>query len=385
MSKKISNFKNFKIEEIKMINKKNPLEFQETLVKLEEVKHEKMEESSVTEPECDSISTHSESSESIKKDIPKPQRKIIKLVKTECEICGLNLLKKNIHKHMKRVHQDEAILPFICTACDRKFSSQKNLNIHMSSLHPKEYAESKKSEQFVCDFDGKIFNSRNEIQLHMPVHMKSKTMKVKCSICEIEIQQRYMNRHISAVHTDIKKFQCDICSFETKTMQNLKAHKKGHNKELECEVCKKTFAIKSRLNLHMKTVHSKPESYVCETCGKEFDKNKNLIYHQKVHKEKTKKFKCDRCPYAFYAIRDLKRHQETHVKEDARVAAMKNPLKCETCSKYLSNKKALTRHMKIVHQDEQLPCSLCGKLFKSKNTLDNHIQKRKCEIIKNLN
>jgi len=63
------------------------------------------------------------------------------------------------------------------------------------------------SEHFECDFDGQIFKTKNRLLSHMKKHK----MRVKCQICDVEIQPKYMSQHIRDVHTDERAFQCQIC------------------------------------------------------------------------------------------------------------------------------------------------------------------------------
>ncbi|KAL7012615.1 hypothetical protein ACKWTF_014957 [Chironomus riparius] len=390
-----------KIEVNPIDTERNPLEIQENCIKLEDIKKE---ESTIVKDESDNDSTFSHSdpqaalspvsnhsepkasnspahqSDSTDSSSKKPPRKIITLSRVKCQVCGKELTKKNMNKHMKNLHPEAAGLEFSCNFCEEKFSKRGSLRIHMSVIHPNEVT-ALAPEQFTCDYDGKVFKTRMEIHGHMQLHKTSNLVKVRCEICHIEVQQRYLSRHVQEVHTD-NIFQCDICSLCIKTSRALKIHKKGHKREHECGICKKAFAVPAKLKIHIKTVHERPvESCVCDVCGKEFRWKGHLESHRQSHVEKEKNFKCDKCPWAFYISSSLKKHQKTHEKDGQKVASMKNPEKCEICSKHLSNKKSLISHMKNVHQQnqEQHPCALCGKVFKSKTTMDAHIKREKCK------
>ena len=53
----------------------------------------------------------------------------------ECTECGKNVIKKNIHNHMKWVHQGER--PFECdvTGCEKRYFNKTSLADHMRSMH----------------------------------------------------------------------------------------------------------------------------------------------------------------------------------------------------------------------------------------------------------
>ena len=102
-----------------------------------------------------------------------------------------------------------------------------------------------------------------------------------------------------------KNKKCDICSYATAKMSNLKKHMKVHTKvktehvgPLNCPDCDKSFEIKKYLTAHMKTHLAKDnsnkdenkEKKKCSTCSYETHKNFNLKKHMKTH-EKIKSIK----------------------------------------------------------------------------------------------
>ena len=91
-----------------------------------------------------------------------------------------------------------------------------------------------------------------------------------------------------------KNKKCDICSYATAKVSNLKKHMKVHNKvksehvgPLNCPDCDKSFEIKKYLTAHMKTHIAKDtstkdgnkEKKKCSTCNYETYKNFNLKSH----------------------------------------------------------------------------------------------------------
>ena len=346
-----------KIEPATNEEAKNPLEIEETWIKVEDMKEEKFEEAPFhieSDISDDSSSSIPETSNLVPESNQNPKKKIFTLNnKTECPLCGLKFGRKsNMNRHMQNRHPEAVTLSFACKFCDKSFINRAGLNKHTSLIHPTELSKTEElsTEQFICDYDGRVFKFCHELKGHMQIHMTYKLEKVKCDICQIEIQHRYLNRHKQEVHTD-KIFQCDICSFCCKTARSLKIHKKGHNPEFQCQICNKAFAINSKLKVHVKKVHDKSQgNCVCDVCGKTFAKKAHLDCHKKSHIEKQKNFKCDKCPMTFYINSALNKHKMTHERKDAKVALMKDPVKCEVCSSYLSNKKILSTHMRKVHQ-----------------------------------
>ena len=65
---------------------------------------------------------------------------------------------------------------------------------------------------------------------------------------------------------------------------------------------------KSRLEVHIKTVHEEPQDYPCEHCPHVCHKKKELQTHIKTIHGKMKQHKCEYCDSAFYRRRDKEKH-----------------------------------------------------------------------------
>jgi len=140
-----------------------------------------------------------------------------------------------------------------------------------------------------------------------------------------------IKRHMTDVHTKEKKFQCKICQKYLKTNENLNFHKKSHNKALKCSICPKMFQTRYYLNDHIKQGHENLRGFECEICSKKLNRKTNLKNHQKAHdKNHPKPYKCQRCDFSFHFIAQYKKHQQLHECRDKRIAAMRNPVKCDS-------------------------------------------------------
>ena len=51
----------------------------------------------------------------------------------------------------------------------------------------------------------------------------------------------------------------------------------------ECDICDKTFNMRSKLQTHISGFHNKVLSKFCEVCGKGFSTNGQLVVHRRVH------------------------------------------------------------------------------------------------------
>jgi len=341
MSKKISDF--FKVEEKQSINGEvSSNKVRECRVILQDINKEFKKRSSQIEKSIQNC---------LKEKKTKSQ--------VECQFCNKFLDKKNITKHIRTLHAKELKkLPFHCEICNLNFLNFKSLKKHTNLNHPNGL-----TENFECDYDGKLFGTKENLIQHMKSHLP----KVKCKICNKMVQILSLNSHMNQTHATENKFQCKICSKLFKSKQILKYHEKTHDKKFQCDICKSKFTSKYQLDQHTINIHENPRSFACETCGNKFNKKEILKKHQKTHdKNRLKPFECQKCNYAADSKNRLRSHQKFHENLDKKIATMKNPQKCEKCPTICKDKRALKFHIIIVHPKNLYQCDLCGKYLKKK-------------------
>lgn len=66
---------------------------------------------------------------------------------------------------------------------------------------------------------------------------------------------------------------------------NLCCRTHSGEKPYQCDVCKRSFAVKGTLKKHIRT-HTGERPYKCKICGQSFAQNGTLTTHLKVHKPK---------------------------------------------------------------------------------------------------
>jgi KRAB domain-containing zinc finger protein len=271
-------------------------------------------------------------------------------------------------------NNDKQLKSICCTVCNVKICT-KFMKRHMRTKHP-----DGQSNEFECDFDGKIFKTKSELYHHMGVHLPL----VECIICRKMLKFNSLYEHRRNFHAIGREFQCKICSKSFKSAYYLKLHEKRHNKEIQCEICNKMFPTVGILNQHSKNYHENGKSFECEICDKKFNLKNDLKIHQKTHeKNRPKPLKCQRCDYATDHQQSFKAHQRFHERQDKKFTAMKNPLKCAKCPTFHRNKHLLKNHMKAVHPDVLLQCDLCAKFIKMRCSLISHIKLHISKISKN--
>ena len=136
-----------------------------------------------------------------------------------CHLCGKSMLfRHTLRRHILDVHnpikdtpcpvkasQDaiNAIRPFACEACDKKFAKKTNLQIHFNYVHNSTY--------FLCDQCDKRFKNKQE-----------------------------RNRHINSIHLNMRPYACPICD--------------------------KRFLRKCTIAKHCENIHKIPRPHSCNSC-----------------------------------------------------------------------------------------------------------------------
>jgi len=330
-----------------------------------------------------SLNGHLKTHERIYERCEKCNKKLFKSrihdCRLDCKYCGKKFSHKaTVTNHIKRYHEQETKGCFYeCDICGLKFIQKKYLKSHMVKKHVEE-----EIPIFTCDLDGKTFGFKNLLNKHMKSHQPP----VKCDFCHIKVNKSYLKKHIKNSHTGIKQprkkfipkiksFQCPICFKILSTKHCLKRHISDHNKTVKCKFCEKLFGSKSNLNTHIRNYHENHERHICNICDHESTLRSNLKTHMKTHdSNRTRNLKCSQCDFATFSKQSFQTHLNFHKKNDAEVAAMRNPHKCPQCPAIKRSKIALNKHIYSVHPKFLFECDICGKIIKVKAGLLPHFR-----------
>eukprot|EP00099_Drosophila_melanogaster_P013974 NP_476900.1 wings down [Drosophila melanogaster] len=163
----------------------------------------------------------------------------------------------------------------------------------------------------------------------------------KCPDCGkcLKLGSMWMHRKI---HSDNKKYQCDICGQKFVQKINLTHHARIHSSEkpYECPECQKRFQERSHLQRHQK-YHAQTRSYRCEKCGKMYKTERCLKVHNLVHLEQ-RPFACTVCDKSFISNSKLKQHSNIHT-------GMR-PFKCNYCPRDFTNFPNWLKHTRRRHK-----------------------------------
>lgn len=133
-------------------------------------------------------------------------------------------------RRAKRLKNPPAKLPsstsqkLKCNFCTKKLSTKQFLENHIRVVH---------SKSFICDHDGKEFNTKDKLRLHIYLHRK------------------------------YYQLECSVCKKKYKTDQAMRKHLRTHIEQYECTVCGQQFRYKRLLENHMASLHEKTETIPC--------------------------------------------------------------------------------------------------------------------------
>ena len=166
-----------------------------------------------------------------------------------------------------------------------------------------------------------------------------KVKMFQCNECKKKFNyKKCLLTHLERQHLSKKSSEkCEQNKSITKLVQN--------NGKNICNVCGRTFGRRSKLIIHVKSVHQKIKEFSCNVCGKQFSSRYKVNRHLvNVHKTDPlpKNFSCDSCDEQFYDESQLKIH----------IGSVHKNFTCAMCCKKFSHQEKLNAHVKISHLDD---------------------------------
>ncbi|XP_078584641.1 uncharacterized protein LOC144866818 [Branchiostoma floridae x Branchiostoma japonicum] len=246
-----------------------------------------------------------------------------------------------MRKHLLHVHSKEPL--FSCNICSAKLRTSSGLRRH-SQTHIQ-------NKQHVCPMCGKTFSRRDHLVKHVRVHTGEKPFK--CPDCERRFRTKWeviQHKRYQICNTQ-GPFICKHCGMECRGAPSLRLHEAEHNeeKQFQCEVCGKGFALEDNLKRHLTEHADIPSvrdtlSFKCSLCRFVTTSKQNLKHHELRHKGE-RAFLCDFCGQSFLTGTKLKRHKYIHKSE------MERPHHCQLCGKGFIQKNHLKSHMQKRHPE----------------------------------
>ncbi|KAJ8682285.1 hypothetical protein QAD02_018077 [Eretmocerus hayati] len=299
-----------------------------------------------------------------------------------CDVCGFGFdIESDLTNHTK-IHQRKK--SFCCDHCGEEFCTKKNLIQHMENYrHASGYDESSSALTSFIKFEDLSYhtNVRSNGE-HSTSNLGSKVPKQNC---ELKVHR---NPHAPSDSS----YSCDFYGKSYDSKRDIETHLKRHEAKIpSCNICGKMYAFNSDMSRHMR-FHTKEKPFSCNVCFKSFGYKTNLVVHSRIHDSK-KPISCDICRRRFANEYDLQAHSSLHVKEDKRFqchlclksltsrCAMKyhlrvhtreKPFSCKICGKSFSQKRYLNIHLPAHTNPRTFSCDTCGKSYVSSTSLSRH-------------
>lgn len=125
---------------------------------------------------------------------------------------------------------------FDCKICLKQLSSFAHLQRHNLKHLPKNY---------ICDYEGRNFNTKDKLRLHILQHRKY--YRVQCQVCQNSYTtNQSMRKHL---RTHFEQHQCDICGQIFRHRRLLVNHTAAIHQDDPTIPCNCKFFIKRFENL----------------------------------------------------------------------------------------------------------------------------------------
>jgi KRAB domain-containing zinc finger protein len=289
-----------------------------------------------------------------------------------CEACNyVATTNKNLRVHIESVHDG---IRYRCDQCDQTMTREEGLKRHKEKIHGLG-----KGQEYICEICGD-YKTRIRGNLSQHIRIKHGERRFPCDQCEYKASTTgNLRLHRRAMHEGVR-YKCDTCDHEATQVGSLKKHRiKVHkihdatgqarlnnkmgwdNIVYKCELCNVGFTSDDALQRHNKFTHK--TELVCGYCDFKTSVQKKLENHAMTHRKQIK-YKCNQCKHKATTKGNLNMH--TRNKHEGK------RFHCDACLFSSTNNNNLLRHKESKHQNVKYKCNECACEYSSRDKFLRH-------------
>ncbi|KAL4705088.1 hypothetical protein ACJJTC_002736 [Scirpophaga incertulas] len=309
-----------------------------------------------------------------------------------------------MHREEKRSQPNFKKLPYKCDSCVLGFTRIEKFHSHMIKAH------TENSGGYTCDVCNTQYPKKKRLERHCRKHFEC----YKCRLCKFETVELWsIYSHCQHKHCfdNVDSIHCPQCLSVFRTPEELSEHTRTKHilycdermhqvkRDFVCEICRKTFKTKSRLESHAAThssalaqklafctvcqiqyknlhvyrnhirnsaAHSR-DTFPCPVCNKKFVSKVYWTSHYNFYHLNKFQYMCEICNKPFISDWRLKNHRQKH-----HGYSRTRDHTCNVCGKKFYTSSTLRAHQLIHSEQRSYMCEDCGDTFKQRAALYTH-------------
>ncbi|KAG6459890.1 hypothetical protein O3G_MSEX011655 [Manduca sexta] len=267
------------------------------------------------------------------------------------------------NREEKRNHPNYKKLPFKCDLCVLGFTKEGYYVQHVKKKHDESIGID------LCSVCGTRFPTLRAMERHKRKHYSC----YRCRLCKyvtLELWSAVNHCRVKHCNDTANSIHCAQCRHVCRTPEDLAEHVRSEH-SVHCSDCGEKFKGPHSLRTHQRRIHTVKREFTCDLCKKTFMKKSRLETHMVSHNTSIAKklAYCSICNVQYKNIYVYRNHLKNSTNHSERAYP------CPECNKKFASKVYRTQHYNFYHlQKSSYKCDICNKLFISDWRLKNHKQ-----------